>query len=67
MIIGNTGQEPTEEDMENLTNFATLHAEYLESALDAVVQEYGSMAGFIRDGLGITDAQRSAFQQALIQ
>ena len=65
-IIANTGQEPTEEDMENLTNFATMHSEYLQAALDMVVKEYGSFDNFIRDGIGITDGQRSAFRASLL-
>jgi protein-tyrosine phosphatase len=65
-IIANTGQEPTEEDMENLTNFVTMHSEYLQAALDQVVEEYGSVDSFIRDGIGITDGQRNAFRAALL-
>ena len=65
-IIANTGQEPTEEDMENLTNFVTMHSEYLQAALDRVVEEYGSVDNFIRDGIGITDRQRNAFRAALL-
>jgi len=65
-IIANTGQEPTEEDMENLTNFVTMHSEYLQAALDQVVEEYGSVDNFIRDGVGITDGQRNAFRAALL-
>ncbi|MBL7205451.1 MAG: tyrosine-protein phosphatase, partial [Desulfobacteraceae bacterium] len=66
MIIANTGQEPTEEDMENLTNFATMHSEYLQAALDRVVVEYSSVDNFIRDGIGITDGQLSAFRASLL-
>jgi len=66
MIIANTGQVPTEEDMENLTNFATMHSEYLQAALDRVVEEYGSVDNFIRDGIGITDEQRNTFRAALL-
>jgi len=66
MIIANTGQEPTEEDMENLTNFATMHSEYLQAAIDLVVEEYGSVDNFIRDGIGVTDEQRSAFRAVLL-
>jgi protein-tyrosine phosphatase len=65
-IIANTGQEPTEEDMENLTNFATMRSEYLQAALDRVVEEYGSVDNFIRDGIGITEEQRNAFRAALL-
>jgi len=58
---------PTEEDRVNLTNFVTMHSEYLQAALDRVVEEYGSVDNFIRDGIGITDEQRNAFQAALLQ
>jgi len=66
MIIENTGREPTEEDMENLTNFVTMHSEYLQSALDRVVEVYGSVDNFIRDGIGISDEQRNAFRASLL-
>jgi len=65
-IRTNTGQEPTEEDRENLTNFDTMHSEYLQAALDRVVEEYGSFDNFIRDGIGITDEQRNAFRADLL-
>ena len=65
-IRTNTGQEPTEEDMENLTNFVTMHSEYLQSALDRVVEVYGSVDNFIRDGIGISDEQRNAFRASLL-
>ena len=61
-----THKEPTEEDRENLTNFVTMHSEYLQAALDRVVEEYGSFDNFIRDGIGITDEQRNAFRAALL-
>ena len=65
-IRTNTGQEPTEEDGENLTNFVTMHSEYLQAALDRVAEEYGSFDNFIRNGIGITDEQRNAFRAALL-
>ena len=60
------GHIPTEEDRENLTNFVTMHSEYLQAALDRVVEEYGSFDNFIRDGIGITDEQRNAFRADLL-
>jgi len=62
-----TRKEPTEEDIENLTNFSTMHSEYLQAALDRMVEVYGSVDNFIRDGIGITDEQRSAFRASLLQ
>ena len=67
MIVANTGLEPSAEDIQNLTNFATMHSEYLDSAINGAATAYGSMDSFIRDGLGITDSQRSSFQQDLLQ
>ena len=61
-----THKIPTEEDRERLTNFSTMHSEYLQVALDQVVEEYGSFDNFVRDGIGITDGQLNAFQEALL-
>ena len=61
-----THKEPTEEDTENLTNFVTMHSEYLQAALDGVVEEYGSVDNFIRDHIEITDEQRNAFRAVLL-
>ena len=60
------GEVLTEEDIENVTNFVTMHSEYLQAALDRVVEEYCSVDNFIRDGIGITDEQRNAFRAALL-
>jgi len=60
------GEVLTEEDIENVTNFVTMHSEYLQAALDRVVEEYGSVDNFIRDSIGITDRQRNAFRAALL-
>jgi len=60
------GEVLTEEDIENVTNFVTMHSEYLQAALDRVVEEYCSVDNFIRDGIGITDRQRNAFRAALL-
>jgi len=61
-----THKVPTEGDIENVTNFVTMRSEYLQVALDRVVEEYGSVDNFIRDGIGITDRQRNAFRAALL-
>ena len=60
------GEVLTEEDIENVTNFVTMHSEYLQAALDRVVEEYCSVDNFIRDGIGVTDQQRNAFRAALL-
>jgi len=60
------GEVLTEEDIENVTNFVTMHSEYLQAALDRVVEEYCSVDNFIRDSIGITDRQRNAFRAALL-
>lgn len=65
MIVANTGEEPTEQDMTNLSNMVIIYPEYLDSALDHVRNLYGSIDAYIRDGLGITDDARERFRSDL--
>lgn len=66
LIFANTGKEPTEQDMANLSNMVIIYSEYLEAALDHVRDVYGSIDAYIRDGLGITDVERDGFQSELV-
>ena len=40
--------------------------EYLAAAWNAVDRGYGGMAGFLRDGLGITDEEVSTLQRIML-
>lgn len=54
-------------DVELMRSILEVRPEYLAAAVDAMVDGYGSIDGYVRDGLGITDAQRRRFQDALLE
>ncbi len=41
--------------MTNVEAFYILEASYIDRSVEQAVEDYGSMAAYIRDGLGITD------------
>jgi len=43
------------------------HAEYLEAAYDQIDADYGSVAGFVRDRLGVSDAELSRLRDRLLE
>ncbi len=45
-------------DVELMRTILEVRPEYLDAAVDAMVEGYGSIDAYLRDGLGITDAQR---------
>ncbi len=47
---------------EMLTPMLGVKAEYVEASISAAKREWGSIAGYIRDGLGISDSQRAQLQ-----
>ena len=40
---------------------------YLQTAVDTIVEDYGSIDNYIRDGLGMRSAARRAFQEAMLE
>lgn len=58
------------QDKEALKSFQALmevRESYLQAALDTIKQEYGSIDGFIEQGLGITKEQRSKLQSMYLE
>ncbi len=58
---------PEEIDMTNVEAFYILEGAYIDAALQLAVKEYGSMDGYIREGLGITDTEIEALRTQLLQ
>ena len=54
-------------DMTNIEAFFILDPAYIEGALKAAEQEYGSMDAYIRQGLGITDEEIEALKATLLE
>ena len=62
-----SGIEPDNVDMTNVEAFYILESAYIDMALETAEQQYGSMDAYIREGLGITDAEISALKSALLE
>jgi protein-tyrosine phosphatase len=53
-------------ETEALEALLVLRREYLDAGYAAACDEFGSIDGWLRDGLGLTDAERSAWQEAML-
>ncbi|MEK6234039.1 MAG: tyrosine-protein phosphatase [Planctomycetales bacterium] len=61
------GVAPRQVDMTNINAFYVLQPSYIDASLEEAVKRHGSMENYIRDGLGISDAEVSKLRQALLQ
>lgn len=65
-IKENTGNTPTEEDMERIKNLLEARREYLESAFENVVDEYGTFENYITYGLEIAESDIKEFRKQVL-
>lgn len=54
-------------DPEAVRPLMEVRREYLQSALDAIHEHYGSVDAYLREGLMLSDADRAALQQRLLR
>ena len=66
-VARDRGVPPGEVDMTNVEAFYILQDFYIDGTLERAVQAYGSMEGYIRDGLGITDREVARLRAELLQ
>jgi protein-tyrosine phosphatase len=66
-VASDRGIPPEEVDMTNVEAFYRLEGHYIDAALERAVEEYGSMEGYIRDGLGITDEEIDRLRTELLE
>ena len=59
--------DPSEVDMTNVEAFYILEAAYIDGALEAAKEQYGSMDGYIREGLGLSEADVTALRSSLLE
>jgi len=62
-IEQNTGNTPTEEDMERISNLFEVRQEYMELAFQNVVDEYGTFEEYIVSGLEISMYEIEEFRR----
>ena len=63
----NNGLKPEDVDTTNIEAFYVLDGSYIDAALDEAVMKYGSMDAYIREGLGITDAEIQSLRDQLLE
>jgi len=51
----------------NREAFNVLQGSYIDAALEAAVEEYGSMDAYIRDGLDLTDEEIAQLRRQLLE
>lgn len=53
-------------EIEVMRSILEVRPEYLQAALDTMKEEYGSVDGYLRKGLGITPKERARFQKLML-
>jgi protein-tyrosine phosphatase len=61
------GVPPEEVDMTNVEAFYVLDGAYIDGALEWAVGEYGSMEGYLSEGLGLTDEEIETLRSELLE
>ena len=61
------GVAPEEVDMTNIEAFYVLQSTYIDAALDEINKQHGSMRTYLRQGLGLTDAEIQRLQDGLLE
>jgi protein-tyrosine phosphatase len=67
-LYASNNDMPVEQvDSTNIEAFYILQGSYIDAALQQAIAEYGSMDAYIRDGLGISNAEVLQLQQELLE
>ena len=61
------GVPPEEVDTTNMEAFYILESSYIDAALAEMVKEYGSVEGYIRNGLGMSDDEIQRLRAELLE
>ena len=61
------GVAPESLDMSNVEAFYILEGSYIDGALEEAKKRYGSMDGYIRDGLGLSEEEIKALRASLLE
>ncbi len=58
---------PEDVDMTNVEAFYLLEGAYIDAALNVAIDQFGSMDAYIREGLGLSEAEIMALRSALLE
>jgi protein-tyrosine phosphatase len=67
MVAGKQGVDPAEVDMANVEAFFVLDGSYIDGALEQAVADYGSVEGYVREGLGLSDEEIERLRSELLE
>ena len=65
-IAGKNGVAAETVDLSPMVALMTAKRDYLMSAVDSITADYGSIAAYIRDGLGVSERDQRKIQDALL-
>ena len=60
------GIAPEEVEMSNMEAFLVQDGPYIDASYEEMVDEFGSIDGYIREGLGLTEAERAISQMLFV-
>jgi protein-tyrosine phosphatase len=63
----NQSIEPDQVDMTNIEAFYILRGSYIDAAHDAIIEQYGSIEAYAREGLGLTDLEIQELKAELLE
>ena len=61
------GIEPEQVDMTNINAFYILKGEYIDATRDWILAEYGSIDVYLREGLGLSEADITRLRDSLLE
>ena len=64
---GTRGIDPAGVDMTNVRAFYLLEGAYIDATRDRILADYGSIDGYLRDGLGLDEATIEALRSRLLE
>jgi len=66
-VATDRGVTPDQVDMANVEAFYMLDGTYIDGTLERAIEEFGSMEGYIREGLGISDEEIQLLRAELLR
>jgi protein-tyrosine phosphatase len=67
MAAEKRGLPPEQVDMSNMKAFLIQQGSYIDASYDEMVEEYGSVEGYVREGLGLSEQDVGRLRDELLE
>ena len=67
MAASKKGIPEEQVDMSNMEGFLIQHGSYIDASYDEMVEEYGAVDSYVRDGLGLSEEEIQRLQDELLE